>query len=495
MSRFLTGYGPRHSGILLLILVQIALLIVVAMASSTDRDVEFKFEKLTTENYHTWKFNMKMFLIGKDLWDVVQGTETIGENATVEERRKFQKRQNLALASVCLSISSSLQIYVRAAETGKDAWESLAKHFQQKTLSKKIQLRRQLYSMKLDKGADMVNHINSMKTLSEHLEAIGDPIAEHDLVIILISSLHEDYNFLITALETIEEDKLTWDYVRDRLIHEAEKTSKSQMKNDALLTSSRDGRKSKKDFRCHYCNEKNHYARDCKKREADEKASLAIDEEEEGEEPIPEVALKSDRIVNAEGEWWIDSGASQHMTFIKKGMENFEAFKQPLNIQLADNSQVKSFGKGDVRVPIMNGNERVNLLLKDVLFIPKLKNKLFSLPAAIEKGANVEFSGQSCHLKVKDRKLTIGHKHGRLFKLNVVTKGKPTERKPDRIATFARVCKPLKFKSRSKPRMKSNPVGGLNHIDQVGGSKCMNDNIELKLKHKRKPPDWLICER
>ena len=49
----------------------------------------------------------------------------------------------------------------------------------------------------------MTNHVNEIKTISEHLEAIGDPIAEHDLLIILISSLPEEFNYLITALETI----------------------------------------------------------------------------------------------------------------------------------------------------------------------------------------------------------------------------------------------------------------------------------------------------
>ena len=67
------------------------------------------------------------------------------------------KRENLTLASVCLSVSSNLQIYVRSAETGKEAWDSLAKHFQQKTLSRKIQLRRKLYSAILEKGGDMLN--------------------------------------------------------------------------------------------------------------------------------------------------------------------------------------------------------------------------------------------------------------------------------------------------------------------------------------------------
>ena len=41
----------------------------------------------------------------------------------------------------------------------------------------------------------MIDRINYVKTLSEHLEAVGDAVAEKDLVIILISSLPDDYNF------------------------------------------------------------------------------------------------------------------------------------------------------------------------------------------------------------------------------------------------------------------------------------------------------------
>ena len=49
----------------------------------------------------------------------------------------------------------------------------------------------------------MAEHVNHIKTLSEHLEAIDDRIAEKYFVILLISSLPEEYNYLITALETI----------------------------------------------------------------------------------------------------------------------------------------------------------------------------------------------------------------------------------------------------------------------------------------------------
>ena len=178
-------------------------------------DLSFKIEKLTAENYHSWKFNMKMYLIGKDLWEVVTGTEVMENDWTEAEKRKFKKRENQALAAICLGISTNLQIYVRSSETPKSAWDNLEKHFQQKTLSKKIFYRRKLYAAQMEKGQSMTEHVNYIKTLGEHLEAIDDAIAEKDLVILLISSLPDDYNYLITALETIADDNLTWDYVRD----------------------------------------------------------------------------------------------------------------------------------------------------------------------------------------------------------------------------------------------------------------------------------------
>ena len=97
------------------------------MATSEEN---FKVEKLTADNYHSWKFNMKMYLIGKDLWDIVNGSEVIDNTASDEVKKKFKKRENMALAAVCLSISQSLQIYVRSADTAKAAWETLEKHFQ-----------------------------------------------------------------------------------------------------------------------------------------------------------------------------------------------------------------------------------------------------------------------------------------------------------------------------------------------------------------------------
>ena len=93
---------------------------------------------------------------------------------------------------------------------------------------------------------------------------------EKDLVIILISSLPEEYNYLITAMETIAEEKRTWSYVRDRLIHEFDKMKNGNTGDKAKGDSSHDAFISKppdkKKIKCFYCKKKGHIAKDCSRR-------------------------------------------------------------------------------------------------------------------------------------------------------------------------------------------------------------------------------------
>ena len=286
----------------------------------------------------------------------------------------------------------------------------------------------------------MIDHINYIKTLSEHLEAVDDFVQEKDLMIILISSLPEEYNYLITALETIGEEKLTWEYVRDRLMHEADKMEKSKhlpdniTKSDhtgnALFTKKQDKRKASEKKICHYCKKPGHFARDCYKKKADSKrgqerhekpdkgrasgnfASNIADRDSE-----PDVALKVNG-GSCKDDWLIDSGASQHMTPDKRGLTKFERFSKPIEIKLADNSVLYSYGKGDVYITTYDGDRKVTILLKEVLYVPKIQHKLLSLSSMTEKGAQVEFIGQSCKIGINGKSCSIGRKHGNLYKLN-----------------------------------------------------------------------------
>ena len=97
---------------------------------------------------------MKMCLIGMDFFDIVEGTETLPTSASQEKKEKFRKRENRALSKICLNVSKSLQIYVRNAKTGKEAWESLLNRFEEKTLSRQVEFLRKLYSIRLSSSSN-----------------------------------------------------------------------------------------------------------------------------------------------------------------------------------------------------------------------------------------------------------------------------------------------------------------------------------------------------
>ena len=257
----------------------------------------FNFEKLGDSNFQEWKFSMQMYLTAKSLWEIVTGDEVADEEASDEDKLKYKKRHNLALSAIGLGVRTDLQIYVRNCTTAKEAWDSLASRFQKKGLVKRIELRQTLYGTRLNLGGDMIAHVNTIKSISEQLAAVDDPVSENDLSMILIASWPREYYNLITNLEIVDEDKLSWTYVRDRAIAEYERRSLGHevpRDDGALNTTFKEGKDVSSKFRgrgrgrgqgrrketrsCHHCKEKGHLQRYCPKlkKENNDEASVAV---------------------------------------------------------------------------------------------------------------------------------------------------------------------------------------------------------------------------
>ena len=62
------------------------------MAMSNEENMMFKMEKLTSDNYHNWKYTMKLFLKGKGLWAIVTGDEVLQDGADDAAKKAYTKR-------------------------------------------------------------------------------------------------------------------------------------------------------------------------------------------------------------------------------------------------------------------------------------------------------------------------------------------------------------------------------------------------------------------
>ena len=101
-------------------------------------------------------------------------------------------------------------------------------------------------------------------------------------------------------------------------------------------------------------------------------------------------------------EWWIDNGATKHMTNCSKYFINFEGFEKPKDIIQAGQAPLQAVGAGDMKVKSDLGNKSKMLLLKNVFFVPDLVKNLFSVLTAHEANPSSRFisSINTCSLQV-----------------------------------------------------------------------------------------------
>jgi hypothetical protein len=184
---------------------------------------------------------------------------------------------------------------------------------------------------------------------------------------------------------------------KEEKVENARKSKRSQEQHDALFSNSQGGgdkKGGKSKFKCHYCNKKGHFQKDCKKKAADEGKKKAADannaEDEDSSfcesvstleiatcswEYDSEIALAADNDSDEKSvddkSWWVDSGCSRHMSGDENDFEYIEELEKPVNVKLADKSYTPAAGKGNVRLVLADENgQNVPVVLKNVLYIP-----------------------------------------------------------------------------------------------------------------------------
>lgn len=221
-------------------------------------DPKLSFEKLTNNNFFTWKYRMEMLLKKEGLWKVMDGIAPTETAALVTWNEKDEK----AVAIIGLSVQDNQLQHIRNAKTAKESWKALKDFHEQNTLVNTTTLMRKLWDLKLTDDTNPQTHIETMTNLLQKLVDLGEPdLTEKWKTAILLSSLPDSYHTLVTALEARDPKDLKLTLVQSKVVDEFMRRN-SQSNEDERVMKIQHNKPQKS---CLYCKKKNHLIKDCLK--------------------------------------------------------------------------------------------------------------------------------------------------------------------------------------------------------------------------------------
>ena len=296
------------------------------MAESSD--TRYTVAKLNNSNYQIWKFKVKMLLIREDTWKVVQGDTP--DPVPDDWQRKDEKAQ----CTISLTVEDNQLVHICNCTSAKDMWKQLQKVHERSNLSSKMYLRKKLYKMRLQDDQNMQEYISAVLRLVEQLRGVGEEVSDQQVATLLLCGLPDEYETLITALEARDEDELTLEYVKNKLVdaYKRKKDSEADSTESRTESAMYSGKirphshmnnrhnRNKETRTCFFCKRQGHLKKDCavwKARTEQEprskhraKHAVVIPD---SENDISHGCFTTG-ISESTNEWFIDSGATTHMT-------------------------------------------------------------------------------------------------------------------------------------------------------------------------------------
>lgn len=357
---------------------------------------------LGRENYDEWAFAVENVFVLEGLSKCIDGSET--DLPTIAK----------AKAKLVLTIDPSLFPHVKDAKSAQELWTSLRNLYDDSGFMRKIGLLRTLISARLENHNSMESYINQIIETSQKLRRTGFKIDEEWIGSLLLAGLPEKYSPMIMAVEH-SGLAITTDSIKTRLLDMqidggnsgnngafaanrntrsgyrkpwrdgASKARENSATSAAGKTSNsnRQASQNKKDLNniiCFKCKKSGHYMSKCPNKSGSEGGFSAV---------FTTGNFK-------ETDWYVDSGASVHLTASKQWLMNT---RNPdlSEIVVANKSTIKVDCAGDVEIrTVTDKNHRI--ILENVQYVPGLTTNLLSVCQLIKNGNKVSFSENGCDI-------------------------------------------------------------------------------------------------
>lgn len=381
--------------------------------------------------------------------------EPLKEGATETEIKShketsdlYRKANSYAKSMITSSITDEVYLKIMDQECASEAWDMLKVNFEATAKDQLFKVCSEFFSFSWTQGDDVSCHIAKLKTLWNELNNGLKIKSESQLpeLLLVCKTLHilpkEFENFKSSWMILTKDESKTFDEMTNQLCMfernflRNRNEGKFESAQEALvakvgLNRSKFTRKpdtKRKDLKendtCNYCKLKGHWVKDCQRWVADGKPGKAgVNQntfkqgKHTGSSKIMYVSEEAYVCEMDPTVWWVDSGATKHITNCPAYFTEFQRFTDSHGVKAAGRETLNALGKGSIEMS--NGTKLV-----DVWYVPEVSRNLFSTLSAQDKNPNnSEFrsTATNCYLKINNNIVLQGERalNGSLYKADL----------------------------------------------------------------------------
>ena len=212
------------------------------------QSLKFEVEKLSGKNnFELWKLKMWDLLVQQELQKALVGKS---KKPTTMMEWEWEDLDAKALSTIHLCLADEVLFNIVGEDTTSSLWSKLESLYMTKSLTRRIYLKRQLYSLRMKEGTQVVDHLNTFNTLIVQLTSMEVKFEDEDKAITLLCSFPKSWDNLVTSISFSSVDVLDYDSVAGALLAEVmrRKSSQETSTSEAMLVKGQTKEKNERSF-------------------------------------------------------------------------------------------------------------------------------------------------------------------------------------------------------------------------------------------------------